>query len=157
MRIENSRVVPAESQLNDALVHILYGKGCRSPGDPSGLPEPQQAVRMTVAALQFTPQAGLWAEGPLTTPAQNPIVENHLEIGLANGTPTHETDAFATLRYYMPGTWVPHADGFDRSDDGNALTDEPGEDPQEFNPARYLLSGLRADLGFGLEHPDPSP
>jgi len=157
MRIENSHVVPAESQLNDALVHILYGKGCRSPGDPTGLPEPQQAVRMTVGALQFTPQAGLWAEGPVMTPAQNPTVENHLEIGLANGTPTHETDAFATLRYYMPGTWVPHTDGFDRSDDGNASVDEPGEDPQEFNPSRYLLSGLRSDLGFGLEHPGTSP
>lgn len=157
MRIENSHVVPAESQLNDVLVHLLYGKGCREPGDPSGLPEPQQAVRMTVGALQFTPQAGLWAEGQVMTPAQNPIVENHLEIGLANGTPTHETDAFATMRYYMPGTWVPHADGFDRGDDGNALVDEPGEDPQEFNPARYLLSGLRPDLGFALEHPDTAP
>jgi hypothetical protein len=156
MRIQNSRVIPAESQLNDALVHLLYSKGCREPGDPSGLPEPQQAVRMTVGVLQFTPQAGLWAEGPVMTPAQNPIVENHLEIGVANGTPTHETDSFATMRYYMPGTWVPHADGFDLSDDGNAIVDEPGEDPQEFNPARYLLSGLRADLGFGLEHPGTS-
>jgi hypothetical protein len=157
MRIQDSHVVPAESQLNDVLVHILYGKGCRSPGDPNGLPEPQQAVRMTVGALQFTPQAGLWAEGPVMTPAQNPIVENHLEIGVANGTPTHETDSFATMRYYMPGTWVPHTDGFDRTDDGNAIVDEPGEDPQEFNPARYLLSGLRADLGFGLEHPGTAP
>lgn len=153
MRIENSRVMPAGSQLNDVLVHLLYGKGCRSPGDPNGLPGPQQAVRMTVGALQFTPQAGLWAEGPVMTPAQNPIVENHLEIGFLDGTPTHETDSFATARYYMPGTWVPHADGFDSGDDGNALVDEPGEDPQEFNPARYLLSGLRADLGFVLEHP----
>ena len=157
MRIQNSRVVPEDSQLGDALVHILYGKGCRSPGDPTGLPEPQQAVRMTVATLQFTPQAGLWAEGSVMTPAQNPTVENHLEIGLANGTPTHETETFATMRYYMPGTWVPHADGFDRSDDANALADEPGEDPQEFNPARYLLSGLRADLGFALEHPQTAP
>lgn len=153
MRIENSHVVPAESQLNDVLVHLLYSKGCREPGDPSGLPEPQQAVRMTVGALQFTPQAGLRAEGPVMTPAQNPMVENHLEIGVANGTPTHETESFATMRYYMPGTWVPHADGFDRHDDGNLLVDEPGEDPEEFNPARYLLSGLRPDLGFGLEHP----
>jgi hypothetical protein len=157
MRIENSRIVPAESQLNDALVHLLYGKGCRTPGDANGLPEPQQAVRMTTAALQFTPQAGLWAEGAVTTPAQNPAVENHLEIGLADGAPTHETEAFATMRYYMPGTWVPNVDGFDRGDDGNALVDEPGEDPQEFNPARYLLSGLRPDLGFTLEHPQTAP
>lgn len=157
MRIQDSRVVPAESQLNNVLVHLLYGKGCRSPGDPTGLPEPQQAVRMMAGAIQFTPQAGLWAEGALVTPAEDPAVETHLEIGVANGAPTHETEAFTTMRYYMPGTWVPHADGFDRGDDGNALVDEPGEDPEEFNPARYLLSGVRANLNFALEHPDTSP
>jgi len=153
MRITNSLVVPDESRLNEVLVHLLYGKGCRTPGDPTGLPEPQQAVRMTAAELQFTPQAGLWAEGPVTTPAQNPAVENHLEIGQANGAATHETLPFGTMRYYMPGVWVPHRDGFDQADDGNGLVDEPGEDPAEFNPARYLLSGLRPELDFSLEHP----
>ena len=153
MRITDNRVVPEESEFPGALAHVLYGKGCRDPASPGEVPDPEQALEIAGVTLQFTPSAGLWAEGTMTTTQQNPAVERHLEIGLNGGTPTHETDPFQTFRFYMPGSWVPHADGFDSPTAANATVDEPGEDPVAFNPARYLLSGVRPDQAYALEHP----
>ncbi|MBX3743908.1 MAG: hypothetical protein KF833_01235 [Verrucomicrobiae bacterium] len=153
MRIVNNRVDPEDSTLPGAMVRVLYGKGCRDVGAFGALPEPVQGMQLATTTVRFTPSAGLWAEGDLLPTAVEPEVERHLEIGRNAGGPTHRTDPFARARFYLPGSWVPHADGFDHPGDGNETVDEPGEAPLAFNPARYLLSGLRADQGYALEHP----
>lgn len=154
MHILNNRVVPDQSGFPDALAHVLYGKGCRDPGQPGAVPGPEQGLEIAGVNLQFTASSGLWAEGTLTTTAEKPEVEQHLDLGFNGGVPTHRTDPFATFRYYQPGAWIPHEDGFDLPGDGNATVDEPGEDPLAFNPARYLLSGVRPHQGHALEHPN---
>lgn len=153
MRIVNNRVDPEDSTLPDAMVRVLYGKGCRDVGAFGALPDPVQGMQLATTTVRFTPSAGLWAEGDLLPAAVEPEVERHLEIGRNAGGPTHRTDPFSRARFYLPGSWVPHTDGFDHPGDGNEIVDEPGEAPLAFNPARYLLSGLRADENDALEHP----
>lgn len=156
LRILNNRVVPSDSAIPNATAYVLYGQGCRDPGTPGALPHPTSGLQLTNVTLQFTASAGLWTEGGLAPPQEDPASERHLEIGQNGGVPTHRTDAFTTARFYLPGSWVPHQDGFDHPGEPNAIVDEPGEDPLAFNPARYLLTGLRPDQPQPLEHPGTS-
>lgn len=153
LRIADNRVVPADSNLPGATTHVLYGQGCRGPDEAGALPLPTRGLQLAGVTLQFTPSAGLWAEGTLTAPAVDPAADRHLEIGRNAGVATHSTDPFTNGTFYLPGSWVPHHDGFDHPGDVGAAVDEPGEDPLAFNPARYLLSGLRRDQDNALEHP----
>lgn len=142
MRISDSQVVPGESRLENALAFVLYGKGCRDPGEVGGVPSPLQGVQLDGVVLEFTPSAGLRASGELTPTSVDPVVERHLEIGRNGSVPTHGTDEFTRASFYMPGPWIPSADGFDSLEAPNGVIDEAGEAPLVFNPARHLLTGI---------------
>lgn len=153
--IRNNLVDPEVSRFDGAVARLFYGKGCRDPASPGELPEPVATTALNDIELQVTPQAGFWGEGALATPILVAGAERHLEIGRNGGLPTHRTDPFASGRFYVPGTWVPRADGLDSPADPGSGVDEPDEDPMTFNPARYLLSGVAsATNDFALEHPE---
>jgi hypothetical protein len=153
-RIEAHRVARASSGFRNASVALRYGAGCREVGEAGAMPLPARELALDSVALEFTPSGGLWAEGLLTSTDLDPAVIRRLEIGNNGGVSTHRTDSFESSRFYMPGTWVPRADGLDSPSDADATVDDFDEDPAAFNPARYLLSGLQVTGEFTLEHPE---
>lgn len=151
LRLNRNRAVIGDSTWPSATVRLAYGQGCRDPGEPGSLPGPVGGIGLQDTVLRFTEPGGLVAEGvPMN---QAPGLEPHLEIGLSGAVPTHRTDPFALVRLYIPGTWAPPEDGLDSSTDDNAAIDEAGEDPGSFNPARYLLTGVRTNDAAASEHP----
>ncbi|MBL9135265.1 MAG: hypothetical protein JNK85_05330 [Verrucomicrobiales bacterium] len=152
-RIESHRIVRGSSGFSNASIELSYGAGCREAGETGAMPLPARRMALDSVALEFTPSGGLWADGALTTVEEDPSVVRHLEIGSNDSVPTHRTDSFVGGRFYLPGTWVPRADGLDSALDANATVDDLDEDPAAFNPARYLLSGLQVGGEFTLEHP----
>ncbi|MBN8247790.1 MAG: hypothetical protein J0L84_10145, partial [Verrucomicrobia bacterium] len=151
LRLDRNRAVMEDSALPSATVRLAYGRGCRDTGEPGSLPDPLGGIGLQDVLLRFTAPGGLVAEGsPMN---QAPALEPHLEIGLSGAVPTHRTDPFPQVRLYIPGTWAPPADGLDSATDGNATVDEGGEDPESFNPARYLLTGVGTDAAATPEHP----
>jgi len=148
------------SQLVLATATILTHTGCRN--EPNAVPDPTtlETVAVGLGPIGFTAQGGLWLEGPplLETIPPGPIprvqraAAGHDET---SGLPLHETADYLAhpVRIYVPGPTVPFQDGLDREDDGNTTVDEPGEHPGEFNPARWLYTGVRVLEDFALEHP----
>jgi len=159
LRFTNS--VPAGgSQLTLATATIVAHTGCRN--EPNAVPDPAtlEAVAVGPVSIGFTAQGGLWLEGlPLpetNPPGQIPRVRRAAAgKDETSGLPLHETADYLAqpVQLYVPGPTVPFQDGLDREDDGNATVDESGEHPGEFNPARWLLTGIRPIEAFALEHP----
>lgn len=162
LQLANSLPVPAASSFPLATVTMISYRGCRPEDAPHAIPDPSllEAYQVGPGQLRFTAQGGLRTEGiPVSDP--NPLDEIIITRRAAAGTdpdsglPVHQTDNYTAnaIQILVPGPVVAAADGFDRTNDGNATVDEPGEHPAEFNPARWLYTGLRPAENDALEHP----
>ncbi|GEM_PF-2209698 len=162
LQLVNSQPLSAQSSFPLATVTMITYRGCRPEDAPHTLPDPatREGFQVGPRPLRFTAQGSLWSEGlPVADP--NPLDDFIITRRAASGTdpdtglPVHQTDNYVAnnIQILVPGPVVAAADGFDRTDDSNNTVDEPGEQPAEFNPARWLLTGLRPAAGDVLEHP----
>jgi len=162
LQLANSLPLPAVSSFPLATVTMISYRGCRPEDAPHAVPDPSllEAYQVGPGPLRFTAQGGLWTQGiPVSDP--NPFDEVVITRRAAAGTdpdsglPVHQTDNYTAnpIQMLVPGPVVSAADGLDLAGDGNATVDEPGEHPNEFNPARWLLTGLRPAESDALEHP----
>ncbi|HAV63477.1 MAG TPA: hypothetical protein DCY13_14055, partial [Verrucomicrobiales bacterium] len=162
LQLVNGLPTPAASSFPLATVTMITYRGCRPEDQPHVVPDPSllEAFQVGPVPLRFTAHGSLWTEGlPVSDP--NPldtfIITRRAAAGTDpdSGLPVHQTGSYLAnnIQLFVPGPVVAAADGFDQSGDGNATVDEPGEHPEEFNPARWLLTGLRPAEGDALEHP----
>lgn len=151
---------PETSVLSVATAWVLTYIGCRVPGDPHGLPDAatREAVQVGPAPMRFTAHGSLWSEGAPRAdadPDDDLVIVRRAAAGLdGNGEPVHETADYLAqdVQILVPSPVAPAADGLDHSGDDNSTVDDAGEQPNEFNPARWLYTGLRPEED-ALEHP----
>lgn len=150
--LDNSLPLTAQSSFPLATTTIITYRGCRPGEDPHALPDPSllEAVQVGPGPLRFTAHGGLWTEGvPVSDP--NPFDDIVIVRRAAAGTdpnsglPVHQTDNYTAnaVQLLVPGPVVSGQDGFNQT----------GEHPAEFNPARWLYTGLRSAEDDALEHP----
>lgn len=140
VRIVDHRIDSASSSLVAASAAVAYSRDCppcpgKDPADLGSLP----LIGVASGNLPITPSGSLHGPGlPLPTT---------LRIGTDPGDPTagvHDLAGFSAASYYMPGGLVPAEDGFG--------SDDPGELPAAFNPARHLLTPVGTS-DHALLHP----
>lgn len=150
--LADSRPLTAQSAFPIATTTIITYRGCRPGEDPHALPDAalREAVQVGPGSLRFTAHGGLWTEGiPVSDPNPNDdiVIVRRAAAGIDpnSGLPVHQTGSYSAqnVQLLVPGPVVSEGDGFNQA----------GGQPAEFNPARWLYTGLRPAENDALEHP----